>query len=167
MERRGVRSERQCESYCSLQKRVLHIHSLEWLTSTDWIVQTVMGGLYRLVLIGKLRVKFKFILIFVVFFLVEFLSSSLLWFVFTYVCRTLISYVRKRGRVGGVQSEVGFSCEVLVSDWLFLVDCSKAVQLFVGRNYCSEKKMIDRTANLPDSFTCKIEYLCIYLHLEK
>lgn len=39
----GQRSERQCVSYCSLEIRVLHIHSLDWLTSISWIVQIEVG----------------------------------------------------------------------------------------------------------------------------
>lgn len=40
---KGRRSERQCVSYCSLEIRVLHIHSLDWLTSISWIVQIEVG----------------------------------------------------------------------------------------------------------------------------
>lgn len=75
--------------------------------------------------------------------------------------------IRNKGQGEGNSGRGGVYCEVLVSDWLFLVDCSKAVQYLIGHNYCSEKKMIDKMANLPDYFSWKIEYLCIYLHLEK
>lgn len=54
----------------------------------------------------------------------------------------------------------------LQSDWFasgWLFESSPAL---VVHNYCSENKMINRAANLPDSFPCKIKYLCIYLQLE-
>lgn len=76
-------------------------------------------------------------------------------------------YIRNTGQGEGTLGRGGVYCEVLVSDWLFLVDCSKAVQLLLDIIIAARKNMIDRMANLPDSFSCKIEYLCIYLHLEK
>ena len=48
---------------------VLHIHSLEWLTSSDWIVQIVMGGMRAYSThtgfwkLASCELKFKFILI--------------------------------------------------------------------------------------------------------
>lgn len=57
----------------------------------------------------------------------------------------------------GASEVSGFHCEVLQSDWFasgWLFESSPAL---VGHNYCSENKMINRAANLPDSFTCKIK----------
>lgn len=66
-------------------------------------------------------------------------------------------YVNNWGRMEGASEVSGFHCEVLQSDWFasgWLFESSPAL---VGHNYCSENKMINRAANLPDSFTCKIK----------
>lgn len=74
-------------------------------------------------------------------------------------------YIRKKGQGEGTLGRGGIHCEVL-SDWLFLVDCSKAVHFLLDIIIAARKKrFIGR--QMPDSFSCKIEYLRIYLHLEK
>lgn len=48
--------------------------------------------------------------------------------------------MRNKGRGEGNSVRGGIYCEVLVSDWLFLVDCSKAVQLLLDVIIAARKK---------------------------
>ncbi len=91
---------------------------------------------YRLVPIGKLQVKFKLVLILLGF------SGGIE--ISIHVClpnpcvKALIC--KKKGQGNSVRG--GVYCEVLVSDWLFLVDCSKAVQLLLDVIIAARKKWL-------------------------
>lgn len=148
----GQRSERQCVSYCSLEIRVLHVHSLDWLTSISWIVQIEVGmrsctsqtGFWRLT-------SFSF-------------DSRLSW-----ICHVVFfvkpshSHFNFRSRTllheqlgAGWSAPQKFQGLIVRSHSLIglrLDDCSKAVQLLLDTIIAARIKWFIGRQNLPDSFS--------------
>lgn len=113
------------------QPAVIGIHRLDCANS-DWSDEGLQLS-YRYLKMGNASVEFKF----VIFFLFCLYGRNCVHI------NLLKSHVKaltpKQWRGGG---RGGIYCEVLVFDWLFLVDCSKAVQLLLDIIIAARKKWL-------------------------
>lgn len=164
----GKRSERQCVSYCSLEIRVLHIHSLDWLTSVSWIVQIEVGmrsrnshtGFWRLT---SLRFDSRLSWIWRPSFF--FVKTSHSHFRFQ-SCKTSPVQGPDTWTVGGRLECPGLIVRPYSLIGLRLGDCSKAVQLLLDTIIAARIKWLIGWQICLILFLCKIKYLWIYLPLE-
>lgn len=108
------------------QHGLIDIHGLDCANSDGW--GEGLQHSYRFLTIGNFYVKFKFFSLIWCLFLEDFKKKKNPAHLKSHV-KSLIH--KQLGAGWGDWGSIRVYCEVLVSDWLFLVDCSKAVQLLL------------------------------------